>query len=235
MLHQPAAFVAQPNSCERSTGSCRIQMMALSLWSLAAFAFIGPGFVNFHCTAPCSACWDTLRRRNATVVWRSQQESKRTTGRAILINYDKLTSPVKNLTWPGKEVGLPNSGGGLQNWFLKAPPQCQPIYEGKNRGSKPQPQPSQVINDLTWNPTQKYPKYNGQIGQPKTPSKTQNKKNTGTCSALAGSHALQVGLVGTCGQQPCVAAVESASVAVEPWPLDVPWTWEVRHEGHRQT
>lgn len=176
MLHQPAAFVAQPNSCERSTGSCRIQMMALSLWSLAAFAFIGLGFVNFHCTAPCSACWDTLRRRNATVVWRSQQESKRTTGRAILINYDKLTSPVKNLTWPGKEVGLPNSGGGLQNWFLKAPPQCQPIYEGKNRGSKPQPQPSQVINDLTWNPTQKYPKYNGQIGQPKTPSKTQNKK-----------------------------------------------------------
>ena len=74
--------------------------------------------------------------------------------RAILINYDKLTSPAKNLTWPGKEVGLPNSGGGLQNWFLKDPPQCQPIYEGKNRGSKPQPQPSQVIKDLTWNPTQ---------------------------------------------------------------------------------
>lgn len=33
--------------------------------------------------------------------------------------------------------------------------------------------------------------------------------------AFIGSHALQVGLVGTCGQQPCVAAVESASVAVE--------------------
>lgn len=33
--------------------------------------------------------------------------------------------------------------------------------------------------------------------------------------AFIGSHALQVGLVGTCGQQPSVAAVESASVAVE--------------------
>lgn len=33
--------------------------------------------------------------------------------------------------------------------------------------------------------------------------------------AFIGSHALEVGLVGTCGQQPCVAAVESANVAVE--------------------
>lgn len=33
--------------------------------------------------------------------------------------------------------------------------------------------------------------------------------------AFVGSHALEVGLVGTCGQHPCVAAVESARVGVE--------------------
>eukprot|EP00435_Cladocopium_sp_Y103_P057491 s245_g19.t2 len=49
-----------------------------------------------------------------------------------------------------------------------------------------------------------------------------------------GSHALEVGLVGTCGQHPCVAAVESARVGVDAWPLDVaPLNWDVGHEENK--